>query len=198
MTHAAQSGIDGLTAAIKERAREHALVLVALDGRCASGKTTLARALGERFGWSVVHMDDFFLQPSQRTAARYASPGENVDHERFLAQVLLPLREGKTARYRPFDCQTQDFAREEKTVAPAGVVLVEGAYACHSALWDFYDLRAFLTVDREEQLRRIKRRNGPERLAVFRDKWIPLEEKYFAAFDIERRCDCRIDNTAAG
>jgi ABC-type cobalamin/Fe3+-siderophores transport system ATPase subunit len=40
--------------------QEH--VFVAIDGPCASGKTTLARNLNERFGGNVLHMDDFFLR----------------------------------------------------------------------------------------------------------------------------------------
>lgn len=163
-------------------------VLVALDGRCASGKTTLANTLGERCGWGVVHLDDFFLRPEQRTPERYATPGENVDHERFLEEVLLPLYEGRPARYRPFDCHTQSFA-EEIAVSPAAVTIIEGAYACHPALWDYYDLRAFLTVDPDEQLRRIEKRNGADGLAAFRDRWIPLEEAYFTAFSVPQRCD---------
>ena len=67
--------------------------------------------------------------------------------------------------------------------------MVEGAYACHPALWDSYDLRVFLTVKPDEQLRRIRRRSGPEQAAVFRTRWIPLEEQYFAAFSIPQRCD---------
>ena len=179
---------DDLLNGIRSLTQSKARVLVALDGRCASGKTTLANALGGRFGWSVIHLDDFFLRPEQRTPERYATPGGNVDHERFLEEVLLPLREGRPTRYRPFDCHTQSLA-EEKTVQPAAVTIVEGAYACHPALWEHYDLRAFLTVEKEEQLRRIRERNGSEQLAVFQKKWIPLEEAYFAAFSIPQRCD---------
>lgn len=53
--------------------KEH--VFVAIDGRCAAGKTTLAQALNKRYGYPVVHMDDFFLSPSQRTEERLARPG---------------------------------------------------------------------------------------------------------------------------
>ena len=74
-------------------------------------------------------------------------------------------------------------------IAPAPVVLVEGSYACHPALWDSYDLRAFLTVDPDEQLRRIERREGPEGLRMFQERWIPLEEAYIAAYRPEARCD---------
>ena len=38
-------------------------ILVAIDGRCGSGKTTLAAALQEMLQCPVVHMDDFFLRP---------------------------------------------------------------------------------------------------------------------------------------
>ncbi|MBQ7713399.1 MAG: uridine kinase [Oscillospiraceae bacterium] len=185
-------GADALIGEARALAARQPLVLLALDGRCAAGKTTLANGWGERFGWQVVHMDDFFLRPEQRTPERYATPGGNVDHERFLAEVLLPLRAGRAARYRPFDCAALRLSEEEKTVAPAGVVVVEGAYACHPSLWEQYDLRAFATVGREEQLRRVAARNGAERLAAFRERWIPLEEAYFAAFDVEARCAYRI------
>ena len=75
------------------------------------------------------------------------------------------------------------------TVPAARLTIVEGAYACHPALWDSYDLRVFLTVDAAEQLRRIEARSGPEKLRMFRDRWIPLEEAYFTAFDLPVRCD---------
>ena len=70
---------------------------------------------------------------------------------------------------------------------------MEGSYSLHPSLWEFYDLRIFLTVDPEEQMRRIIQRNGMERAEIFRDRWIPLEEKYFSAFDIASRCDIRME-----
>ena len=55
-------------------------VTVAIDGNCASGKSTLGRALAEAYEGSLFHMDDFFLRPEQRTPARFAEPGGNVDY----------------------------------------------------------------------------------------------------------------------
>lgn len=166
--------------------------IVALDGRCASGKTTLAVELARRYGWSVVHMDHFFLRPEQRSPERYARPGGNVDHERFLKEVLLPLRLGERAVYRPFDCHRQKLL-PPLPFEPGPVVLVEGSYACHPALWDCYDIRAVLTVDPQVQMERIIRREGGDCAQVFREKWIPLEERYFSAFEVERRCDYRLE-----
>ena len=50
-------------------------LLAAIDGRCGAGKTTLAAQLQRRFGWSVLHMDHFFLRPEQRTEERLRMPG---------------------------------------------------------------------------------------------------------------------------
>lgn len=84
-------------------------IIVAIDGRCAAGKSTLAAQLKERSGFTVLHMDDFFLRPEQRIPERWETPGENVDHERFLEEVLLPLSRGESFSYRAYDCHTQNF-----------------------------------------------------------------------------------------
>lgn len=175
---------DRLLTVIRALLDRQARVIAAIDGRCGAGKSTLAAQLSCR----VFHMDDFFLRPEQRTAARLAQPGENVDHERFLSEVLQPALRGEAVVYRPFRCARQALD-EPVTVPAARLTIVEGAYACHPALWDSYDLRVFLTVDAAEQLRRIEARSGPEKLRMFRDRWIPLEESYFTAFDLPARCD---------
>ena len=81
-------------------------VIVAIDGSCTSGKTTLATRLAEIYDCNVFHMDDFFLRPEQRTQERYAEVGGNVDYERFREEVLLPLKKGRAFAYRPFSCKT--------------------------------------------------------------------------------------------
>ena len=163
-------------------------LLVAIDGRCASGKTTLAAELKGSCECEVVPMDDFFLRPEQRTEARYQTPGENVDHERFLTEVLQPLSRGEPAVYQPFDCSIQQLTAPVR-VPQAPVVIVEGSYSCHPALRPYYDLQIFLTVEPGEQMRRIITRNGAEYAEVFRSRWIPLEEAYFSAFPLAEQCD---------
>ena len=163
-------------------------LIVAIDGRCGSGKSTLAAALQEQYGYPVVHMDDFFLRPEQRTAERLATPGENVDHERFLAEVLSPLAAGEPVTYRPFSCKTMTLS-DPMALPCAAVTVVEGSYACHPTLRDYYDLRVFLDVDGKTQMDRILRRSGPEKAEEFRRRWIPLEELYFTSLDVAAHCD---------
>lgn len=167
--------------------------LIAVDGRCASGKTTLAALLQKQIQDScVVHMDHFFLREEQRTKERLETPGGNVDYERVLADVLQPLKTGKEAQYRVYDCSKKALG-ESVRLMPGSVVIVEGSYSCHPALQAYYDLRVFLTTDKEEQMRRIQKRNGPAAAEVFRSKWIPLEEIYFSAYQINERCDMQFE-----
>ena len=121
-------------------------VLVALDGRCGSGKTTLAAQLARQFPQSIiVHTDDFYLPPASRVANWEQIPCANMDLERLRAQVLTPARAGQAIPYRAYSCQA-------------------GAYL-------------------------------PERYSGFTARWIPLEEGYFAKFQIEQTVDFILDTT---
>lgn len=166
-------------------------MLIALDGRCAAGKTTLAAVLKQRLDCEVIHMDDFFLRPEQRTRERLAVPGGNVDYERFKEEVMGPLRARADFSFCPYDCHTQSM-KEPVRVKENRVVLVEGAYSCHPQLWDDYDLHVFLDVDRAVQQKRILARNGREAAEIFAKKWLPLEEAYFRAYKIRERCELRL------
>lgn len=169
--------------------------LIAIDGRCAAGKTTLAALLSEKTGFAVIHADSFFLRPEQRTEERLSTPGGNIDYERLKGEVLQPISRGAPFSYRRFDCKTMSFA-ESVFVENDKPIIIEGSYSCHPELWDNYDFRIFLTTDPATQLKRIELRNGAERVPDFRDRWIPLEEKYFAAFCIAKRCDLTFYNNS--
>ena len=169
-------------------------IIIAIDGECASGKTTLAAEISQLLSCSVVHMDDFFLRPEMRTPEREAEPGGNVDYERVLKEVLLPLSQNTAAEFRPYECKNMRMG-EKKEILPADVNIIEGAYSCHPALRSFYDLRIFVCAEKKIRLERIKSRNGAEALKIFENKWIPMEEMYFNAFDIKNRCDLIIDNS---
>lgn len=178
-------------AAIDQRLAQGGAVTVALEGGSASGKSTLAALLGQVYGCTVLHMDDFFLQPHQRTPERLAEPGGNVDRERFLLEVLTPLRARQPFAYRPFSCRTMAMDVPVQ-VTPGQLAVVEGAYSMHPDLADAYDLSVFLDVDADCQWERISRRNGEAMRRRFLEEWIPMEEKYFAHFGVKERCTLRV------
>lgn len=163
-------------------------VIIAIDGRCASGKTTLAAELAKCLGAGVVHMDDFFLPMELRTVERLREPGGNVHYERFLTEVVPYLNGGEAFSYRKFDCSRMELG--QAVFVPASrFTIVEGAYSCHPILKDYMSLKVFMDVDSEVQLERIRKRNGREKLTVFQERWIPMEEAYFSAFGIVQAAD---------
>lgn len=178
---------DLLLKKIAEIAAEREKLIIAIDGRCASGKSTKARELQKELDCAVFHMDDFFLPPEKRTEERLSQPGGNVDYERFLSEVLQPLREEREVLYRPFSCKNKAFG-QAVSIPLKKINIVEGSYSLHPWFWQHYDLRIFLDISPEEQLARIKNRS-PEKLDDFINKWIPLEEKYFDFYRIKDRSD---------
>ncbi|MDD3920293.1 MAG: uridine kinase [Eubacteriales bacterium] len=179
---------EAILGRIDARLQTSPRLLIAIDGRCAAGKTSLAARLMRKTGCNVLHMDQFFLRPEQRTAKRLDMPGGNVDYERFLQEALLPLCGEKAFSFRPYDCHKQTLA-SPVWIQPQAINIVEGSYSCHPTLWHHYDMRIFLSVNPNEQIRRIRKRNGERRAVRFQQEWIPLEEAYFAAYCIAGLCD---------
>ena len=178
---AVKEKIDGLL-------EKQDFVVVAIDGKCTSGKTTLAAKLCEIYDCNLFHMDDFFLRPEQRTEARFAEIGGNVDYERFLSEVLQPLLTGKDFSYRPFDCKTFTISAPVP-VSAKKLNIIEGSYSMHPYFGDPYDLKILLTVEPEEQRRRVLAR--PEFLHErFFTRWIPMESRYLEHFGIAGKADC--------
>lgn len=179
---------DELYGRIEQLLKEKEYLILAIDGRCGAGKTTLAEKISERFDCSVIHMDDFFLQPFQRTQERLSAPGGNIDYERFEREVLIPLREKRDFSYRKFNCK-KDCLDEEVFLKKKRLNIIEGSYSCHDRFRYFYDFTIFADVEKNLQLDRLLKREGEEKLQSFIDKWIPMEESYFKYFDIKNKCD---------
>lgn len=162
-------------------------IIVAIDGNCTAGKTTLANRLAEIYDCNVFHMDDFFLRPEQRTPERYAEVGGNVDYERFKDEVLIPLIDGHPFSYRPFDCKTFTLA-EPVSVTPKKLTIIEGSYCNHPYFGDPYDLKILLTITPELQRQRILQRPAFLHKRFF-EEWIPMENRYFDGFNIIDKCN---------
>ncbi|PKM67207.1 MAG: hypothetical protein CVU93_03675, partial [Firmicutes bacterium HGW-Firmicutes-18] len=89
---------------IDEFVSQKSFSIVAIDGRCGSGKTTLAKQLAERYDANLFHMDDFYLPFEMQTTQRMELEGGHMDHERFFLEVIDPLLSQKPFAYRAFDC----------------------------------------------------------------------------------------------
>ena len=167
-------------------------VRLAVEGGSAGGKSTLGGILAEIYRCRVFHMDDFFLRPEQRTPERFSEPGGNVDRERFLSEILIPMSKGDEIVYRPYNCAKGMLDSPVKAeITP--LTVTEGAYSMHPELAPYYNMSVFLDISSEKQRERIEKRN-PTMKERFFNEWIPLEQKYFDAFAIKDKCDLVIKN----
>lgn len=167
--------------------------VLAIDGRCASGKTTAASKIAEKYSARLIHTDDFFLPLEKRTAERLSEPGGNVDYERFFREVISPLNDASLT-YGRFDCSKMSIS-EARTLPLTQLTVIEGAYSMHPYFGDYADISVFFTCIDEVRFLRIEKRNGADKLDVFKKKWIPLEEKYFSHFGIPSRCSVVFDTS---
>ena len=172
-----------IEACIKEKDK----CILAIDGRAAAGKTTLANLLQEYFDGAVIHMDDFFLPLELRTKERYATPGCNVHYERFNEGVGSQLTVGHAFKYQRFNCKKMQLDTWQE-VENKKVMIVEGTYATHPEIQVAYDMKLFLDINKKEQKSRILHRNGEKMLEQFLSKWIPLEELYFESYSVMEHC----------
>ena len=181
------SNLESVIKQIDDLLTQKDTVIVAIDGKCTSGKTTLAAQLAQSYDCNVLHMDDFFLRPEQRTPTRYAEVGGNVDYERFREEVLLPLQSEKEFSYRPFHCKTFTLSAPV-TVTPKRLTIIEGSYSMHPHFGDPYDLKTLLTVDPETQKQRVLERPSFVQERFF-TQWIPMENRYLEHFRISDKAD---------
>jgi uridine kinase len=174
---------------IKQLLKEKEYVVIAIDGCAASGKTTLAKKLSNMFNASVIHMDDFFLPFEKRTEERLNTPGGNIDYERFKEEVVNNLDNDFT--YQAFNCSIMKVDKEV-FVKKTNLLVIEGSYSLHPYFGKYYDLSIFLDIDKDEQINRIRNRDGEFMLKKFVDKWIKYETNYHEFYHIKSIVDIYI------
>ena len=181
-----------LTAALAQQPTKP--LVLALDGRCGSGKTNLAEALTRQFPDSVIlHTDDFYLPAAQRAPGWEQTPCANMDLARLRDEALRPAYAGQPVPYRAYSCREGAY-QPAKELPAQPLVILEGSYSHHPLLTCYETLRVFITCSKEEQARRLQEREG-EHYADFAARWVPLEEEYFAQYRIEETADFVIDTT---
>lgn len=162
-------------------------ILVGIDGKCASGKTTLGYYLKGLYNCNLFHLDDFFLQGYQRTNERLSQVGGNVDYERFEKEVMRPVLSREDVLYRPYSCM-EGKIKEEILIKKHRLNIMEGSYSLHPYFHDPYDVKIFMNINEEDQIENIRKRNCEEKLQRFIAEWIPKENLYFDSFRIAEGC----------
>ncbi|MBQ9844507.1 MAG: uridine kinase [Oscillospiraceae bacterium] len=170
------------------------VILVAVDGPSASGKSGFGNFLNDNFVCNVFHMDDFFLPPEKKTAERLAQAGGNVDFERVEAELIKKILKPENFTFDVYDCHTLSYFESGK-VFHKRLNVVEGVYSLHPQLSGYFDYKIYLDVSPEKQEKRILDRSGEKKLERYKTEWIPLEMKYFDTYKIKEQCDVVFDTT---
>jgi uridine kinase len=164
------------------RAVMPAPVLVALDGRSAAGKSTLAQQVAARTAALVIDGDDFY-RGGDDAFWRARSPAEKVDlviDWRRQRTLLTKVGRGEPARWQPYDWEADDRRQgAEVNVGPAAVVILDGAYSARRELADLFALRVLLDVPRETRRERLLLREGERYRAEWEARWGRAEDLYF-------------------
>ena len=195
------NALDNILGRIEEAQKNNRKLLLVIDGKCGSGKTTLSERLGERYGCNVFHIDDFYLPIVMQTPEVMKEPGGNINYDRFIAEIMAPLTSDSAVVYRPFLCMEQEYA-PGVSLKRTGVNVIEGTYSCHPVLREIYAklmgwevITLFMDIDDRNQRDRVRRRVGERRFKLFEDKWIPREREYFSAYSVMEYCDYSISGT---
>lgn len=152
------------------RAAGHAAVIIAIDGRSGSGKTSLADAVAaELQDATVVHLDDMY--PGWDGLA--ATPALLV------AQVLEATRRGEPAAFRRFDWVRGTFA-DSVAVPRTTFLIVEGAGSSVGMARRYADVRVWLEADPAIRKRRGLERDG-DAYAPHWQRWADQEDAVFGA-----------------
>lgn len=159
-------------------------MIVAIDGRSSSGKTTLSRRIHDAVPHSsVVHTDDI---------AWYQSSFDWADLLRH--GILDPVRQGKAVSFRPPAWDQRGRPGSIDVPGQSSLVIVEGVGAARNALASDIDLSIWVQADMTEAEQRNAQRiaAGEVTPTVFR-QWM-AELEFLAA---ERPWD-RADLLVAG
>ncbi|MEO7070237.1 MAG: hypothetical protein ABI131_07060 [Nostocoides sp.] len=161
-----------------------ATVVIAVDGRSGTGKTTYAGVLAAALEAPLVHLDDIYPGWDGLTAAVTM-----VERD-----VLALLAIGETASY-----ETWDWALDrpgERVLVPATSILVlEGVGAAAQPAGDHAAVVIWLEADDAIRKDRALTRDG----AVFAqewDRWAAQEATLFADDEVRDRADLVVDTTS--
>jgi uridine kinase len=150
------------------------VLVLAIDGHGAAGKSTIADAVARATGAALIHTDDFFRPPPAAADTR-AMEGY-YDWRRLRAQALEPLRARHAATFRRFDWERGRGLDDRVAVQPSDLVLVEGVFSAAAELSDLVDRSVFVETPELERLRRLRRLVIPEE---WDEDWLAAERSYF-------------------
>lgn len=163
--------MEKLIKIINDKLNEKDKIIIGIDGKCCSGKTTLANYLKNNLDCTVFHIDDYFI-PLNLDKSKFEY---NFDYFSFKNEILDNLNKSEIEFYK-FNCSTQSFEKVKTNVK--NIIIIEGSYSLNKYFFECYDIKIYLNICDDIQLSRLKKRN-PNLLDKFVNIWIPQENNYY-------------------
>lgn len=158
-------------------------ILIAIDGRSGTGKSTLSKRLAHELNATIIMSDDFY---SGGTDADWQlrTPQEKValciDWKRIRREVLAPLLNNHPAIYHPIDFQAcQGLSKNTIELQPAKVVILDGAYSARPELRDLITISILIELHDETRRQRLLEREGLAFMKNWHAIWDEAEDYYF-------------------
>jgi len=164
-------------------------IVVGVSGYCGSGKSTLTRHLVDQLPGAYRMRGDDFLDPSR--SHKRSSDWDGVERSRLVAEVFLPLREGRPGTFRRYDWSKRELGNPEPTPS-ADILLVDVIGLFHPEALATIDLTIWCDVDLETAARRGMTRDaalGRNFDSLWRDVWIPNEQDFQERFAPRARAE---------
>ena len=170
--------------------------LVGIDGMSAVGKSTFSERLGqamaaENLAYSIIPMDDLFSIELHQQEKDSLYPG--FDMEWIRSEIISPLKDGKTVKFRRYDKISKSMA-EVLEISGNTIIIIEGIFTTGRLLGDYLDLRIWLDCPRETVLERGEIRSGEMR-SDWEGKWLPAEDAYITREASSMTSDLTVDST---
>jgi hypothetical protein len=155
------------------KSADHRLVVLAVDGRSSSGKTTLAARLQDAVpGSAVVHTDDIAWGHSRFGWADLLIDG-----------ILAPAHAGRPVSYRPPRWDERQRPGAIEVPADCPLLIIEGAGAARRESAHLTDVAIWVQADEREterrNLARVAQPGGPPTVQHLRD-WMAEERPFLA------------------
>jgi uridine kinase len=158
------------------------LVFLGIGGHGASGKSTLARRIAEEIADAQIVATDAFWN------------GTHFDLDRLRTDVVDVLLGGQVARYDEWDWASKQL-RPGRSVAPTGVVIIEGVCALHQMFRDDLAVRIWIDAPYEVRLARGVARDGEGSRDTWVNVWMPNELAYVRRDDPISCAELIVDGT---
>lgn len=153
-------------------------ILIGIDGRPGSGKTTIAIQLEAALQAQTIYLDEFFIP--QRDWPHDQSPRFPFFYFRYEEFVngIKALANGKPFTYHAYDWLTDALSVTSTTIQPKGIIIVEGVSALNTELAPLYHTKIWVESDRTTEIAALKEREKGKNWDMWNKIYLPSIEIY--------------------